>query len=421
MPRTAKRDRCIGLLPHGGGRMMRALLLISTIAITACTTVLSRAPVPEGEIDAAAPYGIPFDTGQARAWGDTLGEGGADAILETWTARLRVIKSEEIESGVPIEEISLALSGGGAKGAFSAGLLNGWTARGDRPEFTIVTGISTGAIVALFAFLGPDYDDVLTKIYTAYSTDQLLTSTIFAGLTGGAALADTSGYRRLIETYVDEEVVSRLADEFDKGRILLVGTTNLDVSRPMIWDLSRIASSRHPQARTLIQDIIQASSAIPVAFPPVLIPVETSDGKRYDEMHVDGAATQQVMFFSPEFPMKRVDERLGASFDRTMYVIVNNKNDHPYDPVRPRVFAIAGAAIGSLLGGSGVGDLYKIYTIAQRDDIGFNVVSIPNEFTLVAEEPFDPVYMKALYDLGYEYGLAGGRWSDRPPNFVPWP
>jgi predicted acylesterase/phospholipase RssA len=400
---------------------MRLLWLVCAIALSACTTVLARAPVPEDKIDTAAPYGIRFDAGRTRAWGDTLGEGGPDAILETWTERLRVVKAEEIERGAPIEEISLALSGGGAKGAFSAGLLNGWTARGDRPEFTIVTGISTGAIVALFAFLGPNYDDVLTEVYTAYTTDQLLTPTIFAALTGGTAFTDTSGYRRLIETYVDEEVVARLADEFDKGRVLMIGTTNLDAARPVIWDLTRIASSGHPQARTLIQDVIQASSAIPVAFPPVLIPVETADGNSYDEMHVDGAATQQVMFFSPEFPMKLVDERLGVSFDRTMYVIVNNKRNEPYDPVRPRVVAIAGRAVGSLLGGAGVGDLYKIYAIAQRDGIGVNFVSIPSEFALVAEEPFDPVYMKALYDLGYEIGLAGDHWSNSPPDFASWP
>ena len=189
---------------------MRLLWLVCAIALSACTTVLARAPVPEDKIDTAAPYGIRFDAGRTRAWGDTLGEGGPDAIRETWTERLRGVKAEEIERGAPIEEISLALSGGGAKGAFSAGLLNGWTARGDRPEFTIVTGISTGAIVALFALLGPDYDDVLTEIYTTYSTDQLLTPTIFAALTGGTAFTDTSGYRRLIETYVDEEVVARL-------------------------------------------------------------------------------------------------------------------------------------------------------------------------------------------------------------------
>jgi predicted acylesterase/phospholipase RssA len=395
------------------------VLMVHAALLSACTTVLARNPVPEDRIDTAAPYGISGDA--LRIWGDELTEEQVEQILTIRTNKLRSVMGAEIAKGKAIPDAALLLSGGGADGAFGAGLLNGWTARGDRPEFSMVTGISTGAIIAVFAYLGPDYDDELKQVYTAFETKDLLQRTFFSALTGGMALADTSGYRRLIDKYVDDEVIARLADEHRQGRVLLIGTTNLDAARPVIWNVSGIAATGDPMAKRLIQDVIEASSAIPAAFPPVLIPVVGDDGQKYDEMHVDGGATQQVMLFSPQVPLRALDQRLGARFDRTAYVVVNNKIDKSYDPVRPRLLAIVGAATGSLIVGSGSGDIYKIFAIAERDGVALKIVSIPREFDFEQNEPFDPVYMQALYDLGYEYGLAGDRWSPRPPGFSPWP
>lgn len=398
---------------------MSALLLV--VSLDACTTVVARSPIPEDQIAGAAPYGIRSELGPIRAWGDGLDTEARDAIIRSRADILRGVHAENIRTGAPIVQTVLALSGGGADGAFGAGLLNGWTARGDRPEFSAVTGVSTGAIIAVFAFLGPDYDDALREVYTTYKTEQLLTKTIFAALTGGSAVTDTAGYRRLIERYIDDTVVGKIAESYRRGRTLLIGTTNLDASRPVIWNIGEVAASGHPDARLLIHDIVQASSAIPAAFPPVLIPVETADGRRYDEMHVDGGATQQVMLFPPDLPMLALDQAVGARFDRRLYVVINNKLDKPYSPVRPRLIAIAGQAASSLLGGSGTGDIYRIFAVAERDNINLNVMSIPKDFDRQASEPFDPVYMKALYDLGYEMGVAGDRWSPTPPDYAPWP
>ncbi|MEM6622671.1 MAG: patatin-like phospholipase family protein [Pseudomonadota bacterium] len=352
-----------------------------------------------------------------RTWGDTLDVKDTDDLVTAYANQIRQTRAEKIARGEPLEEVALALSGGGPDGAFGAGLVAGWTARGDRPEFSIVTGISTGAIIAVFAFLGPEYDDELKEIYTGYTTEDLLTPTIFAGLTGGTALSDNRLYRGLIERYIDEDVVARLAEEAARGRTLLVGTTNLDAARPVIWSLTNIAATGDPNAKRLIHDIIQASSAIPAAFPPVIIPVEASDGTAYDEMHVDGGATQQVMLFSPELPLAAVDALIGAEVDRSIFVVINNKLQKSYAPVRPRVASIAGAAVSSLLGGSGTGDIYKIYAIAQRDNIDLNVAWIPKSFDEEAEELFDPAYMGKLYELGYEFGLNGEKWLPRPPDF----
>ncbi len=410
---------------HGSGGTIRAVTLLFAVVLLlpACTTVLSRNAVPEHKLNTAAPYGIRSDTSVIRAWGDHIefNEARKAAIIKSRSERIREANEEIIAAGKPVPEIVLALSGGGPDGAYGAGYLNGWTARGDRPSFNVVTGISTGSIVGVFAFLGPDYDDELQEAYTTYTTDQLFRPTIFAGLTGGTALTDSRGYRKLIERYVDDALVAALAEAHNDGRSLLIGTTNIDAARPVVWNVSAIAATGHPKAKVLIQDVIQASSAIPAAFPPVLIPVEDEDGKTYDEMHVDGGATQQVMLFSPNFPMKQIDEAMGVDFDRQLYIIINNKLIKTYEPVRPRLMSIAGTSASSLIGGAGTGDIYRIFAIAQRDEVDLNVIWIPEDFDAEPSEAFDPVYMKALFDLGYEHGLAGDRWHPLPPGYVEWP
>ncbi|MEL6198026.1 MAG: patatin-like phospholipase family protein [Pseudomonadota bacterium] len=402
-PFSAWRSRCA------------ALMLLVTFGLSACTTVLVRSAVPEDAIDVAKPYGIESE-GVLRLWGDFISPEQIEAITRFNQAseQRRLAEGQEVDRNRQFH--GLALSGGGPDGAYGAGVLAGWTARGDRPVFDTVTGVSTGAIIALYAFLGSEYDDTLREIYTEYETDDLLTPAFFAGLTGGTALLDASGYRRLIERYIDDEIVQKLAEAHGTERFLLIGTTNIDASRPVVWNLTAIAASGHPMAKTLIHDVIQASSAIPAAFPPVLIPVEV-DGKQYDEMHVDGGATQQVMLVSPQISLRELDDLLGREIERTMYVIINNKLTKPYDPVRPRVFSIAARAASSLIGGSGGGDLYRIFAITERDDAKLRVLAIPRDFDAVAEEPFDPVYMGALYDLGFEVGQDGDAWLPHPPDF----
>ena len=394
---------------------MAALLLGAGLLLPACTTVLVRSAVPETELDAAKPYGI--DAPLLRLWGDTLAPLDAGRVLDIRRAALAERYAGEIARGETIHAASLALSGGGPDGAFGAGLLAGWTERGDRPEFQLVSGVSTGAIIALFAFLGPDYDDTLREIYTTYESDDLFTRTIFAGLTGGTALLDTRGYRQLIEDYIDDAVVAAIAEGYRDGRLLLVGTTNIDASRPVIWNLGAIAASGHPEARRLIHDVIQASSAIPAAFPPVIIPVETPSGRR-DEMHVDGGATQQMMLYSPAIRTGDLDRAIGARIERDVYVVVNNQLTKPYDPVRPRLASIAGKAASSLIGGSGSGDLYRIFAVAERDGLDLHILAIPREFDAEPGEMFDPVYMGALYALGHETGLTGEGWAPYPPDYA---
>ncbi|MEM0944850.1 MAG: patatin-like phospholipase family protein [Pseudomonadota bacterium] len=393
---------------------MRALIVLLAIGLAGCTTP-TRNPSAAADIEFASPYGIP---GIVRVWGDNIDNEQVENVTAGMIDRAEMKHAADIAAGRQPRDIALALSGGGADGAFGAGVLAGWTKRGDRPTFDVVSGVSTGAIIGLFAFLGPDYDDDLRSFYTEYSTEQLFEPSPFAALTGGTSLSDTEGYNALINETIDGEIVEAIAKEAEKGRILLIGTTNLDYARPVIWNVTQIARSGHPQATALIRDLVRASSAIPALFPPVLIPTVTASGEVRDELHVDGGATQQVMLFSPELPLSVIDDALGVKVDRTLYVIVNNTLDKAYDPVDLGVLSIAGKAVSSLIGGSGTGDLYKMYAVTARDGIDFNVLSIPQSFDLEPTEPFDTAYMTELYLLGEEIGANGIPWRDRPPNFA---
>ncbi|MEM7188531.1 MAG: patatin-like phospholipase family protein [Pseudomonadota bacterium] len=387
---------------------------VLVVVLGACSGP-TRTPISETEIAQAKPYGIP---GLLRVWGDGLDGITKAGIREALLVRARAMHNEALELGAPITETALALSGGGADGAFGAGVLAGWTEKGDRPKFDIVSGVSTGAIIGLFAFLGPEYDDDLRELYTAYSTADLLEPALFSGLFGGTSISDTDAYNRLIDRYVNQDVIAALAQEGAKGRVLLIGTTNLDAARPVIWNATAIAQSGHPQAITLVRDLIRASSAIPAVFPPVVVPMVTQDGRSFDELHVDGGTTQQVMLFSAELPISEIDRALGRKIDRTVYVIMNNSLEKRYEPVDLGILPIAGKAVSSLIGGSGVGDIYKIYAITQRDEIDLRLLWVPRSFEQVPEEPFDRAYMQALYALGRDLGRGGVDWAEQPPNFT---
>jgi hypothetical protein len=303
----------------------------------------------------------------------------------------------------------LVISGGGSDGAFGAGLLCGWTAHGTRPEFQIVTGISTGALIAPFAFLGPAYDPVLREIYTRYSTRDLIEPRSVWQIVRGDAAVSTAPLRGLIATYVNDDVIAAIAAEGRKGRSLLIGTTNLDAARPVVWDVTRIAASRAPGARELIHDVILASASIPGAFPPVLIEVE-ADGRRYDEMHVDGGVTGQLFFGAKGIDWGRVIQRLGVEGKPDLYVIRNARLQEPWEDVQPRLIPVVTRTVSSLIRSQGIGDLAKVYILSKEQRFGFHLAIVPDDFALKAAEPFDPVYMNALFELGYEGALAGRSW-----------
>ena len=308
----------------------------------------------------------------------------------------------------------LALSGGGDNGAFGAGLLNGWALTGTRPEFDIVTGISAGALIAPFAFLGRSYDPQLREVFTSIQPSDVLRRRSYVAALFGEALTDTSPLARLIQRFADEHMLAAIAQAYARGRLLLIGTTNLDLQRPVVWNVGAIAASGHPEALRLFRQILLASASIPGAFPPVLVKVEYA-GRAWQEMHVDGGASTQVFLFPPSLNLQELGRHRSISRERTVWVVRNGRMDVEGANTNRGLFSITSRAVSTLLHFSGVGDISRIYLIALRDRLRFCLAYIGSDFNTERREPFDPYYLRALFDYGYAKGRRGVGWVAAPP------
>ena len=278
----------------------------------------------------------------------------------------------------------------------------------------MVTGISTGSLIAPFAFLGPPYDESLKASYTEISGKDIYKKKGVLAIVGSQSAADNSPLRKLVASYVTDRMLSDIAHENARGRRLLIGTTNLDAERAVVWDIGAIASSGQPTRRQLVQDILVASASIPGVFPPVNIKVK-ADGKIYDEIHVDGGTSNQAFLFPAQFSIRDATKASGVKRNRTLYVIRNSKVSPEYSVVKPKLASIVGKSISSLIKTQGIGDLYRMYANAQRDGMAFRAIWIPKSFKQVEPAPFDRAYMNSLFDVGYEMGRHGIPWSQTPP------
>ncbi|MGB7475925.1 MAG: patatin-like phospholipase family protein [Polyangiales bacterium] len=386
---------------------LRLSVLVPLLAlVTACAHVPDRSPLPAEHADGAGVLGIP----RARMWGDAPPPWEHD-----WFKRSKADLKERYSGIYGRPHTYLAISGGGENGAFAAGILTGWTAAGDRPEFTTVTGISAGALVAPFAFLGSEYDEVLKSVSSELKADEVYKKRRLIRALRTDAMATTEPLQALIAKYVDEEVIEKIAAAHREGRSLNIGTANLDSMRPVIWRIGPIANSGHPDALALIRKILLASASVPAAFPPVLIPVEVN-GTTYDELHVDGGATSQVFLYPVGVDYDEVLAKLEVSGRPKVFVIRNSRLDPIYQQVRNKLFPIAERSLDSLVRTQGIGDLYRIYLQTCRDGLEFNLAYIPADFTQKSDDLFDRAYMQALFDLAYERSKASYQWEKMPPE-----
>jgi hypothetical protein len=314
----------------------------------------------------------------------------------------------------------LVVSGGGSYGAYPAGVLVGWTATGTRPEFDVVTGISTGAILGAFAFLGPSEDAELQRCYTTlrdrdvYRRNRLIPSLL------SEAFADTRPLERLIAETATDERICRFAFEHQRGRRFYVGTTDLDARRAVIWDMGAIASRYTPESRELFRKVLLASAAIPGFFPPVRIPV-TVDGRRYIERHVDGGTTSS-MFFAPPWVPPEVREGLppGWLYGSDIYILVAGKVYPDPEPVPARSISIAANAISTVVYEQTRSDLHKLFLVSAITGMNYNVSVIPAELNSpLAATTFDPKEMSRLFSAGYQWAASGLRWRITPPGHEP--
>ena len=396
------------------GRMLRRTFRIglvgSTVLLTAgCATIAPRNVLPQanaGQIELEGFHNIRF-------WGDASAR-DIQAIMRADLPKSEARLSSGIERHPPVSNL-LAISGGAEDGAFGAGLLVGWSDAGTRPVFDLVTGVSSGALIAPFAFLGREHDGQLRDIFTKYGRKDIFTYNVH-GLIEGSALADDSPLAKLIEKYVDEAFLQEIARARAKGRILLIGTTNLDTQRPVLWDMGRIAMSSDRDALGLFRKILLASATLPGVFPPVRIQVRVG-GQSYDELHVDGGVTRQVFIAPSIFSFVAHDEKPGRPATKPrLYVVRNGKIDPEWQSVSENVVSITQRSISTLIKNQGIGDLYRIYSITKRDGIDFNLASIPPDFSETSEEPFDQKYMVALFDRGYDLASHNYSWVKAPPG-----
>lgn len=315
---------------------------------------------------------------------------------------------------------TLVLSGGGAYGAYSAGVLVGWSEQGTRPEFNVVTGVSTGAMVAALAFLGPERDEQLKTLYTTLSDNDIYRMKFEPFAVFTEALADATPLQNLIAKVADRKLMKEVAREHAKGRRLYVGTTQLDARRLIVWDMGAIASKGDEKSLDLFRRILLASAAIPGFFPPVPIEIEV-DGKVREEMHVDGGVTASLFFRSPQVS---VEERIQLGNNplagSNLFVIVAGKLFADPACVAPRFSQIAESSITALLHAQTRGDLLQMFTLCLVTNMNYRLTAVPQDFALTpSSTSFNPEEMTRLFELGRTRARDGSAWRATPPGLEP--
>jgi predicted acylesterase/phospholipase RssA len=380
--------------------------LFAVLLLAGCAAITPRSALPETVAAGVEPDGFH----NIRYWGDetALDASAADPGPPGSIAEIR--KRNEARHQLNL----LAISGGAEDGAFGAGLLAGWGDAGNRPTFDLVTGVSSGALIAPFVFLSRVHDIQLREIFTKYGRKDIFAYNV-PSLLEGSALVDSSPLADLIAKYIDTQFIREVARERSRGRMLLIGTTNLDAQRPVLWDMGRIAASDNPEALDLFRKVLLASATLPGVFAPVRIKVRVG-GKDYDELHVDGGVTRQV-FIAPSI-LRLVSPNPARKMPNgaRLFVIRNGRIDPQWAPVNENVLSVTQRSLSTLIKNQGIGDLYRIYSIAKLNGIEFDLASIPADFDVQTDEPFDQKYMRALFERGYEMGSHGYPWVKNLPG-----
>jgi hypothetical protein len=316
----------------------------------------------------------------------------------------------------------LAISGGGSAGAFGAGILNGWTKQGGRPQFKVVTGVSTGSLIAPFAFIGSDFDPQLKEAYTTIDASKVFFTRDWMSLLWQESITDNAPFKVLIAKYVDDKLLDLVAAEHAKGRRLYVLTTDLDREQPVVWDMGAIAASKSKGRLDLFRQVLLASTSVPAIFPPVFIDV-TIDGKKRDEMHVDGGVFMQSFFIGNVIDLKKMAADAHPEWAKPaiqrLYVIRNGRIDPVGAEVGRGIGSIAGRSIATLMKVSGVNDLYRLYLGQTTGELELHYVALPIGYQPLSTEEFNQAEMIQEYNLGYEMAAKGVTWQSLPPGYRP--
>ena len=380
------RDR----ISQTGGRLIGFLALTCSLALAACTS-LPRTPYTAAEASTSRVLDI-----------DGLRRYADEPVTKF---------SFDKDSGTATKSY-LALSGGGADGAYGVGVLNGWTAARTRPSFSVVSGVSTGGLIAPFAFLGSQYDDTLKEVYTSGIAESLLNDPSIMRVLFGSGLFGNTRLRELVARYVGPEIMAQVAHENAKGRKLLVVTTDLDTQRTAIWDMGKIAAVGTPEALRLFRDVMAASASIPLVFPPIMIDAE-GQGRKFQEMHVDGGVTAPVLTL-PEALLFQ-GSRLPGSAKMDIYILVNKKIERNFELVSNGTIDVASRSLSAITQSQTRSIIFSTYDFARRNRLGFHLSYIARDYPAPPSEGFDTDYMRALYQYGYDKAASGQAWTSTVP------
>ena len=316
----------------------------------------------------------------------------------------------------------LAVSGAGANGAYGAGLIKGWSKEGSRPLFKIVTGVSSGSIIALYAFLGKEYDDQLEKFFTTMSTKDIMAQKNPISILFGNSLMSAAPLAKNISAIVDKKLMAKVAEEHKHGRRLFVGTVNLDAQEFVVWDMGTIACKGGPEALKLFRKVIMASMSLPMTFPPVHFKVISDSGKFYDEMHVDGATIRGVFYIDRLTKnMEGAAKLFGidpSKYRPQIYILSNCLMSPNRQQVKNSMISISMRSVDTIVASANNGDTYRLYAFAKKRGLDFNLAYIPADFKPHPKDFFDLGEMQRLFKRGYDDAVNGYKWHKTPSGYA---
>ena len=320
-------------------------------------------------------------------------------------------KSDYLVDGIKTYPV-LIIGGGVSNSAYGIGILKGWLKEGSRPVFKIITGYSSGSIIALATFSGKDYEDRLVELFTSISTKDVIKQNGVFSILFGDSVNSSALFAKKIDNIVDEDLMKKVAQEHAKGRRLYVGTSDLDAQGFVIWDMGALASKGGIDAVKMFRKIILASCSFSTMLPPVFFQVEAG-GRRYDEMHADGGVIGGIFY---------IDQLMeGVEFReiRTRVYILNCCYMSPHSKqIEDNLTAIISRTIETNGAAKMSGDTYRVYAFAKEKGWDYNLAYIPEDFEPHQKEMFDKQEMQRLFKRGYDDAAVGYKWHKAPPGLL---
>ncbi|MFA5145650.1 MAG: patatin-like phospholipase family protein [Candidatus Omnitrophota bacterium] len=388
-------------------RTLHHLFIIITcfLALSGCAHV--RHAVPENLVGTAVVVGMPdirYYAGKPDSYSMMR-----QSLIDSFRDEGR---SEYLVNGIKTYP-ALLIGGGVSNSAYGIGLLKGWLKEGSRPVFKIVTGYSSGSIIAIATFAGKDYEDRIADLFTSISSKDVLKKRSSLSILFGDSVSSSAPLAKRINSLVDEDLMARIAQEHKKGRRLYVGTTDFDAQGFVIWDMGALASKGGPDSVKMFRKIILASCSFPAMVPPVYFQVEAG-GRRYDEMHVDGGVVSGLFYIHQlmeglEYP--RV-------FKTRVYVLNLCYMSPHSQQVEDNMVAMTSRLIETNGAAKMIGDTYRIYAYAKEKGWDYNLAYIPEDFKPDQKEMLDKQEMRRLFKRGYDDAIEGYKWHKSPPGLV---